>query len=438
MVQPFSEIPTVDFPPDIAMNGSLSPFLAETAERVGPIFRCRWRPDSTNPPAYLVGPEANRFVLHTQRHCFSHDRGWTPVVGDWLGHGLLNMDPPDHTRHRQLMNPAFTSRYLAAYLPVMHRVIRRRVGRWPSNRRVDLQAEARQIAFEVAAGALVGLQPGPVADALRERFATLLHGFDAAVETWDEWLVRRDAVARELDERALALIRERRAADDDPRDVLSLIVRARDEDGAPLDDEQVLAHVKILLVAGHETTTSLSAWTLYLLATMPDWLARVREEIAALGCPPDVALDFESLRNLRLLDRFVRETGRLYPPVLQVPRGVVEDCEFAGYQLPAGIAAHLAIGAGHLLPTVFQEPARFDPDRFLPPRDEEKATPYGLITFGGGPRTCIGMSFAQLELKALVAHVLRTVELVALPDQPLVHAGFWTAFVPGGIWVEAR
>ena len=99
----------------------------------GPIFEFspRGGPHAGEPVIYMVGPEANRFVFLTGREHFSHDLGWTPVVGETLGHGLLNMDPPEHTRHRALMNPAFTSTFMAGYLPLMQRIITERTAEWP-------------------------------------------------------------------------------------------------------------------------------------------------------------------------------------------------------------------------------------------------------------------------------------------------------------------
>jgi cytochrome P450 len=126
---------------------------------------------------------------------------------------------------------------------------------------------------------------------------------------------------------------------------------------------------------------------------------------------------------MKHLDNFVKEVGRLYAPVLNVPRGVVSDFEFGGYRIPAGTQVRLALAAGHLLPHIFAEPQRFDPDRFAPPREEDKKTPYGLVTFGGGARTCIGLNFATVETKALAAHVLRHYQLEAVADQQIAHAG---------------
>jgi cytochrome P450 len=131
---------------------------------------------------YMFGPEANRFVFLGGREHFSHDQGWTPVVGDTLGHGLLNMDPPEHTVHRGLMNPAFTSAFMAGYLPLMQGIIAERSADWLNHDTVDLMVEAREITFDVAAAALVGLRSGPEVDWLRERFFVLLRGGDPRLD----------------------------------------------------------------------------------------------------------------------------------------------------------------------------------------------------------------------------------------------------------------
>jgi cytochrome P450 len=428
----------VEIPDSIWESDQLSPYLARLAEQHGPVFAFvpNAGPHRGETVVYLVGPEANRFVFLTGREYFSHDLGWTPVVGETLGHGLLNMDPPEHTRHRALMNPAFTASFMEAYLPLMQRIIAERSAGWPGQGEIDLMVEAREITFDVAAAALVGMRTGPEVDWLRERFYLLLRGGPRGSELdWDEFVRMQLQVRDELQAKLLQLIAERRGAPAGTyKDVLEMLVSARDEDGNSLSNAQLLAHVNILLVAGHETTTTLGAWVLYLLAQHPEYGERVDTELASvLGDRP---LDSASVRQLPLLAAAIREAGRLQSPVLLLPRGVVSDFEFAGRQVNAGANVFVAIAAGHRLAGVFTNPDSFDPDRFLPPREEDRRSPYSLATFGGGPRICLGINFAQVEVLALAAHVRRRYVLRPVSDEPIAQMAGILPTLPDGIHVR--
>ena len=439
-IEPRSRRPdVVDIPDHVWASDQLSPYLAGLADKLGPIFAFipAAGPHRGQSVVYMVGPDANRFVFLTGREHFSHDLGWTPVVGDTLGHGLLNMDPPEHTRHRALMNPAFTTTFMAAYLPLMQRIIGERTASWVDQPEIDLMVEAREITFDVAAAALVGFRTGRQVDWLRERFYMLLRGDPRhADEDWEQFVQRQLEVRDELQGKLLELIAERRASASGAsrEDVLGMLVSARDEDGKSLSDEQLLAHVNILLVAGHETTTTLGAWVLYLLMRNPEYAARVDEELrSVLGDRP---LASESLYRLPILGAAIREAGRLQSPVLLLPRGVLSDFEFGGRSVEAGSHVFVAIAAGHRLASVFADPDRFDPDRFLPPREEDRRTPYALATFGGGPRICLGINFAQVEVMALTAHVRRHLALHPVNDEPIVQFGGILPGLPNGIPVR--
>jgi cytochrome P450 len=445
MPKAYSEIPLVNVSAmdGAYWHGTLSSVMAALAVEHGPIFR--WvssaGEDAGQQRVTMIGPEANRFVMHTHRQHFSHDLGWSPFVGETFGRGLLNMDDPDHAVHRKMWNPAFAAAYMDAYLPVMQRVIEEHTSTWPSRGEIDLYSESREITFDIAAAALAGFDTGEQVDHLRRLFATLLHGFDDDADmSYEEAWAKFNAARNELIMMLIVMIHERRNAptEERPRDVLGLIVHAHDDQGNALSDEQVLGHLAILLVAGHETTTTLATWALYLLSTMPEHHTRLMQELDAARDGSSGPLSIDKLRSLKALDNFVRETGRLYPPVINVPRGVSEEVEFAGYTIPAGTQVRLALGGCHRLPTVFHDPDRFDPDRFAPPREEDKQYPYSLVTFGGGPRVCIGQHFANIEVKALIAHVLSRYTLTPVEGQHPVHAGFLNAFIPGGIKVRVE
>jgi retinoid hydroxylase len=430
----FAGLPVVNFPDDYPLV--MPTFLAEAAQRYGPIFTRRgysqWQAMMGTPPVYMVGPEANRFVMHEQRESFSHDMGWTPVLGGVFEKGLLNTDDPEHARQRKMMNPAFAIAYMARYLPIMNRIIEERTRDWVARGTVDIYAEARKITFDVAAETLVGFHTGAAVDRLRELFYGLMYG-DIDENQDDEALMQSFRETQdELNGMLVQMIAERRRAPTD--DILGILAQARDEDGAAFSDQQLLGQLHILLVAGHETSTILSSWLLYLLATNPEHRARVREEIDAVLAATDGAITLDAVKAMRLLGYVVNEAGRLYSPVGNVPRGTIEPFTFNGHTIPAGARVLVSLAGCHRLPQIFAEPNRFDPDRYAPPREEDKRTPYALVPFGGGPRICIGINFAQVEVKALAAHVLRQVDLTPALDHPPAHVYYGvTASLPEGM-----
>jgi cytochrome P450 len=400
----FENIPYIALPGNYLTN--LGPFLAGMYERYGPVFRTTYLGRDL---VFLVGPEANRFVLLSNRSKFSYHAGWGRLFGvvDVYGDGLLTLDGAEHGQHRHMMNPAFAISYMGRYLPLMNRIIRQRIATWAAVGEIDVYQEARKITFDVAAEALAGFKTGPEVDHFRTLFVHLLmQGMRARISRL------KDEISRLLQVK----IQERREHPTD--DVLGLLVQARDEQGNPLSDEQLIAHINILLVAGHETSTSLSTWLLYLLSQHPDYKRRVlSEQEELLGIDSDPTLD--DIKRMKVLDNALSEAERLYPPIGNGPRGVLEDFVFNGYHIPAGCYAFYAIAATHLIPGIFVEPTRFDPDRFAPPREEHKKTPYALVGFGGGPRICIGINFAKVEIKAMISHILRRYHLELAPDQEI-------------------
>ena len=412
-------------------DGSFIPRVVDFSLKHGPIFRfCLADSLEDLRGIYLVGPEANRFVFHTGRQCFSHDQGWTPILGNMIGRGLINMDDPDHAIHRKMWSPAFTNDVMLAYIALLHQIVEKKVAKFASQPLVNVYKESQEITFDVAAAALAGIEPGDTLNRLRELFWRMLHSDD--INSEDEYLQMMSEVQGEMLPTLLRLIHERRSQPPSTKDVLSQIVHAEFEDGSKLDDAQILGHLNILLIAGHETTTTMSAWMIYQMATLPDHWARLQAEVdEALADIPigrtDMPFTAEMLRKLPQLENFIKETGRLFAPVFQVPRVTLSETEYAGYRIPAGVRVRLSLAGTHMHPEVFANPNEFDPDRFAPPRREDRARPYSLVTFGGGPRICIGINFATIEIKVLAAHILRHYRLEAQPIPEKLHLGYWNS-----------
>jgi retinoid hydroxylase len=173
----------------------------------------------------------------------------------------------------------------------------------------------------------------------------------------------------------------------------------------------------LLLFAGHETTTSLIASLCLALAQHPEVLAQARAEQVQIGLETQISID--SLKQMTYLDRVLREVERMYPPVGGGFRGVVEEFEFNGYRVPKGWQVLYRIPEAHFDAAVYPHPTSFDPDRFAPDRYDYKPADYTFATYGGGSRICIGMAFAQMELKIMAAKLLRHYSWELLPNQNL-------------------
>ena len=282
----------------------------------------------------------------------------------------------------------------------------------------------------MAAAALAGIEQGSRLDRLRELFWRMLHADD--INSEEAYLQMMSEVQTEMLPMLLGLIEERRNRPASTQDVLSQIVHAEFEDGSKLDNVQILGHLNILLIAGHETTTTLSAWLIYQLATLQDHWAVLQAEVDEVMADipigrTDLSPTKEMLSKLDKLENFIKETGRLYSPVFQVPRVTHEDVEYNGVTIPAGTRVRLSLAGSHMNPEIFADPDSFDPDRFAPPRREDRARPYSLVTFGGGPRICIGINFAQIEVKVLAAHMLRHYKIAPHSQPDKVHIGYWNS-----------
>jgi cytochrome P450 len=212
----------------------------------------------------------------------------------------------------------------------------------------------------------------------------------------------RAAVAR-LDRIVYDIIAARRASGEDRGDLLSTLLHARDaDDGSRMTDRQVRDEIMTLFLAGHETTAVSLSWTWYLLARHPEVEARLLDELRGVlgGRRPAVA----DLPRLRYTEMVVTESMRLYPPVYSLTRRVAEPCEVGGHAIAPETVLVMSQWVVHRDPRWYDEPEAFQPDRWE--HDLLKRLPrYAYFPFGGGPRLCIGNSFALMEATLLLAAI---------------------------------
>ena len=221
------------------------------------------------------------------------------------------------------------------------------------------------------------------------------------------------AAGRKVDVFLRRQIQEHRA--EQKTDLLGLLLEARREDGKALTDEELLNNTRFLLFAGYDTTASTLTWALLELLSNAEVLTRVEQELDMQRS--DQPLTVAELGRLPLLDAVIKETLRLHPSTAILARGLNSTLDYDGYSVPVGWTVMLVPAYTHRMPEYFADPARFDPDRFLAPREEDKRTPYAWVGFGGGTHACIGMGIAQVEIKTVLAQLLRRFHFALVPDQ---------------------
>jgi cytochrome P450 family 135 len=324
-----------------------------------------------------------------------------PVTGP---SSILLLDGARHMRMRKLMLPPFHGEAIARYADQIAAVTEREIDGWPPGRRVRMRKVAQAITMEVIIRAVFGItDPERVAE-LRQvlpklsapsPLLLLVQKDLGPYSPWGRFLRTRDHVDRLIYEE---IERRRNAADgDEPDDILSLLLAARDEGGEPLSDRELRDELITLLLAGHETTATSIGWAFERLLRTPAALERLTREVQA-----GESTDY--------LDAVIKETLRVRPVVTEVFRAPTEETQLGGYSFPARTQMAASILLVQLDPELYPpDPQVFRPERFLDGAPE----PYTWVPFGGGVRRCLGAAFATLEMKVVISTVLRRAALRA-------------------------
>jgi cytochrome P450 len=389
-------------------------FIEKRYEQYGSIFKSSLL---GKPTVFMIGPEAVEFVLSSHMDHFSWREGWPENFKQLLGESLFVQDGEEHRKNRRLMMPAFHGQALARYVTTMESITQGYLQKWEQKQEFTWFEEFKQLTFDIASQLLVGASPGSEVAQLSQLFTTLTNGLFAInplplpITQYGRALAARDKLLQHITE----IVHQRQQHP--TNDALSLLVQARDEEGNGMSLKELTAQAMLLLFAGHETTTSMLTWICLELGRHPEMLQRAREEQLSLASGE--AMSLEKLGKMQYLDQILSEVERLHPAVGGGFRGVIKPFEFNGFQVPAGWTVSYSIPGTHELPSIYPEPKRFDPDRFSPGRQEHKQKPLTLIGFGGGPRICLGIAFAKLEMKIVVAQLLRNYQWELLPQQSL-------------------
>lgn len=365
------------------------------------------------------GPEHN-FQLLSQPALFEMGKGrilkgtGDTTLGHLLSSNLLNMNGEQHKRHRQLLQPAFHARQIGRYHNDMVTLTTLMLERWQSLPRIELYTQMQQLTRRIAVKTLFGLSDEQTIDQIGMLFQQLLAAqawlmftplIDVPGLPYHRALKRASQLAGVLS----AMIAQKRGAAE-RSDVLASLVLAHDADGTALTEIELVSHTLSLYAAGHVTTSTALTWTLFLLHQHPRILTSLLAELddTLRGAAPACG----ALEHCPLLDGVIKESLRLLPPTPTSMRIAASACEVGGFALPTGAIIFFSPFGTHRLPTLYEEPDRFKPERWA----TLSRTPYEYLPFAAGSHRCLGAEFAILEIKVVLAMVLQQYRLAVMPQ----------------------
>jgi cytochrome P450 len=376
-------------------------------------------------PAILFNkPEYVHSIL--VEHAYDFDKGmaihntFRPVLGD----GIFSSEGDFHRHQRKLIAPPFQPRHIASYADIMGHYGEQIQQTWPDGATIGINQKMTHLTMSIIGKALfdadVFTETDELGAAMTVATAFVSHNLSTILPPPYNWpLPRNRRMHKAIDvlrSHIQHFIDERRNNPTERNDFLSILLQARDDDGNPMSDEQVMAECLTLFGAGHETTATALSWSWYLLCQHPESYERVQQEVDSVlqGRTPTYA----DLARLPYCLQVFKEAMRLYPPVYAFSRHALREVEIDGYRLPKDRIILLAPYTLHRREEYFADPETFDPERFTPER-EKQLPRYAYLPFGAGPRICIGMHFAMMEGHLLLATLAQRVHFSLLPGQTI-------------------
>jgi cytochrome P450 len=384
-------------------------FLVGYRERYGDVFSVRF--PFFGRIVYVADPELVKDVFTGSPAVFHAGEANATMLEPALGpSSVLTLDDEPHLRQRKLLLPPFHGERVRRYGELIEEVTRRDMETWPVGEPFALRAHTQRITLAVILRAVFGIRD----KARIERAAKLIDAFSERVTTivrfpilrrdlgpgspWRRFVRAREALDAFIYEEVA--LRRAEAESEEREDVLSLLLRARHEDGSPMSNSELRDELVTVVGAGHETTATGLAWAMERLLRNPRALGRLRESLAA--------------GHGDYLEATVKETLRARPVIIDVARKLTAPATIGGHSLPTGSFVVPAIAAVHMREDLYPQPWAFRPERFL----EAKADTYAWIPFGGGIRRCVGAAFAEFEMRIVLREFVTRAALRAADPAP--------------------
>lgn len=361
----------------------------------------------------LVGAEANELVLFDRDKIFSSEQGWGPILDKLFPRGLMLIDFDHHRVDRRALSIAFKPGPMRHYAGSLNSGIARVVKDW-GDRPMQFYPAIKQLTLDLAADSFIGIGWGPEADRINQAFVDMVQASVAPVRKPLPFTqMRRGVKGREYLVDYFTRETHRRRAEGGGQDMFSQFATATREDGTLLPVDEVVDHMNFLMMAAHDTITSSATSLIWLLAKHPEWQDKLRAEITAVtGGASDIGYD--DLGRLELTEMAFKESLRLISPVPSTPRRALREFEYGGYRIPAGTQVGINTQYVHLMEEYWPDPQRFDPMRFTPEAVKARHK-YAWVPFGGGAHMCLGLHFAYMQVKILMAQILTRYQIAVAP-----------------------
>jgi cytochrome P450 len=373
---------------------------------------------------FLYHPNDIEQVLATNNRNFIKPRSVrTPFFCRLVGNGLLTSEGEFWRRQRRLAQPAFHRARINAYGETMVAYAEKMLDSWRDGEQRDVHQDMTHLTMQIVTRTLFNTDVTHEAEHISAALQIIVEPFSSQATL--KWILdnrlptrtnrRFHEAVRQIDEFIFRIINQRRASGEDHGDLLSMLLQAQDEqDGTGMTDQQLRDETMTLFLAGYETTSLALTWAWYLLAQHPEAETKLWQELDEVlgGRAPQVA----DMPRLHYTEMIAKETMRLYPPAYIVGREAVKDCEVGGYRVRAGTQLFMPTWVVHRDARFYECPNAFWPERWTTEFTEQLPR-YAYFPFGGGPRICIGNSFAMMEFILLLATMAQKFQLRLVPEQ---------------------
>lgn len=353
----------------------------------------------------MLGPDANEFMLMDRGKNFSNELGWSPYLERLFPRGLMLLDFDEHKAHRHIMAAAFKTGPMKGYMDLLNAAMPARIAEWGKRKTFKFYPAIKELTLDMATLVFLGLERSPETKKINQALTDMVSASLGVVRVpLPGTIMRKGVKGRKFMVDFLMQEIPKRRGVSGP-DIFTQLVNAQDDDGNSFSDQEVVDHMIFLWMAAHDTITSSVTTLVYELGRNTDWQDRLREEIAGLGLNDD-SLPYDKMKDLVLTEYAFKEALRLNPPLPAMPRMTVRDIEFKGHVIPKGTIVGVNNVMTHRDPETWPEPEKFDPMRFSPEGGVKERHRFAWVPFGGGAHMCLGLHFAYMQSKVIMAHLL--------------------------------